>query len=106
MRPSRSAGRLSGVVALCLPMVAPVLVFAGAVVYGLTLGEIAATLLLIPPGVSTLGLRLYDALHMGNTGSAALAAVFMAALLVIPAALGAAWALRRARSAPGAVPGA
>jgi iron(III) transport system permease protein len=66
-----------------LPLLAPGLIAAAALVGSLSLGEVGATLLVLPPGRSTLALRIYDYLHYGASETVAgLALVlFLLALL-------------------------
>jgi len=48
-----------------LPLMAPGLIAAASLVFALTLGELGATLIVIPPGQNTLSLRIYNYLHYG-----------------------------------------
>jgi iron(III) transport system permease protein len=73
-----------------LPLVAPGLLAAGALVFALTLGELGATLLVTPPGRSTLTIRIYNYLHYG--GSAEVATLCLVMLLIGLAAGLTAWA--------------
>ncbi len=50
-----------------LPMVLPGIVASMAIVFALTVGELGATLLVTPPGHSTLTIRIYNYLHYGST---------------------------------------
>jgi iron(III) transport system permease protein len=86
-----------------LPMVAPGLVAAAVLVFALTLGELGATLLVTPPGRSTLTIRIYNYLHYGGSGEVAALCIVMlgagmAAAVTIWAAL-ASWS-RLARREP------
>lgn len=72
---------------LLLPLHLPALLAVSVFGFSQAVGEVVVTLLLVPPGDSTLALRLYDALHYGATGAAALAGVLMVALLLVPASL-------------------
>ena len=65
-----------------LPILAPGLLAAAAVLFVLTLGELGATLLVAPPGHATLTMRLYNFLHYGASDTVAgLCLVLMAAVL-------------------------
>lgn len=76
-----------------LPQLAPGLAAGAAVVFALSLGELGASLLVAPPGASTLALRIYNYLHYGASGSvAALALCLMGATAV--AVLAATWLWR------------
>jgi len=48
-----------------LPLLTPGLIGAAGLVFALTLGELGATLIVIPPGQSTLSLRIFNYLHYG-----------------------------------------
>lgn len=75
-----------------IPLFSPGLLAAFGVVFALTAGELGATLLVAPPGHSTLTIRIYNLLHYGASGTVAglclmilaavvLAGVFAAAVL-------------------------
>jgi iron(III) transport system permease protein len=63
-----------------LPMLAPGMVAAAAVVSCLTLGELSATLLVAAPGQATLTMRIYNFLHYGASDT-------VAGLTLVPTAL-------------------
>jgi iron(III) transport system permease protein len=48
-----------------LPMLAPGLLAASGLVFALSLGELSATLMIVPPGRATLAMRIYNYLHYG-----------------------------------------
>jgi iron(III) transport system permease protein len=75
-----------------LPLLAPGLVAAGCMVFALTLGELGATLIVIPPGYSTLSLRIYNYLHYGASDVVARLCLSVLAL-TLAAGAGAALAL-------------
>lgn len=50
-----------------LPLLAPGLLAAAALCFALTLAELGATLIVAPPGMATLTMRLYNLLHYGAT---------------------------------------
>jgi len=54
-----------------LPLLAPGIALGAAIVFALSLTELPATLLVVPPGGGTLALRLYNYLHYGASGSVA-----------------------------------
>ncbi len=54
-----------------LPLLAPGLLASAGLVFCLTLSELSATLLVVPPGRSTLTLRLYNYLHYGASETVA-----------------------------------
>lgn len=73
-----------------LPLLAPGVAVAAAVVFALTLTELPATLLVVPPGGGTLALRLYNYLHYGASGSVA-----ALSLCMMGGTAAAAWAVGR-----------
>jgi iron(III) transport system permease protein len=78
-------------VQVTLPLVAPGLLAGAGLVFALTMGELGATLMVIPPGRSTLTMRIYSYLHYGATATvtglclALAAAVLAAGLLAVTA---------------------
>jgi iron(III) transport system permease protein len=56
---------LQGAWQVRLPLLAPGLAAAACLVFALSLGELGATLIVIPPGQNTLSLRIYNYLHYG-----------------------------------------
>jgi iron(III) transport system permease protein len=86
-------GWTRGAVKVGVPLVRPGLVAASAAVFAFSLGELGATLVVIPPGFSTLSVRNYNYLHYGASET-------VAALCLISAAatLSAGWAVSRVRS--------
>ncbi|HAE41535.1 MAG TPA: hypothetical protein DCG34_01275, partial [Clostridiales bacterium] len=59
--------RLHGFVSIYLPMVLPGIIAAFLIVFILTTGELGATLLVTPPGRSTLTMRIYNYMHYGSS---------------------------------------
>lgn len=59
--------RLHGFIKIYLPMVLPGIIAAFLVVFILTTGELGATLLVAPPGRSTLTMRIYNYMHYGSS---------------------------------------
>lgn len=70
-----------------IPLLAPGLVVAAAVVSALALGELPATLLVVPPGGGTLALRIYNYLHYGASGSVAALSLVLASGMILAASL-------------------
>ncbi|MBN2147563.1 MAG: iron ABC transporter permease [Anaerolineales bacterium] len=54
-----------------LPLLAPGMLAAAGFVFALTLGELGATLIVVPPGQSTITLRIYNYLHYGASETVA-----------------------------------
>lgn len=54
-----------------LPLMAPGLLAAAGITFALTAGELGATLIVAPPGLGTLTMRIYNYLHYGSTGQVA-----------------------------------
>jgi len=69
-----------------LPLLLPGLLAGASLVFALTLGELGATLIVAPPGQSTLTLRIYNYLHYG--ASDVVAGLCLAMLLFTLAAGG------------------
>ena len=90
-------GAASGFFHIALPSHVPALLSGGACVFALSAGEIAVTLLLVPPGESPLSLSTYNLLHYG-AGDLVAATYFLllcACALLIAAAMGLRLLLRR-----------
>jgi iron(III) transport system permease protein len=62
---------LAGWLRVRLPMLAPGLVAASALLLAFTWNELGATLLVVPPGRQTLTLRIYNYLHYGDSQTVA-----------------------------------
>ena len=89
---------------ITLPLLAPGLFVAAAVLGALTLGELGATLIVTPPGFGTLAIKIYNYLHYGAAPEVAgLCLVMVVATLL--AGLGIATALIRQRRPSGTVAG-
>ncbi len=65
-----------------LPLLLPGLLAASGLMAVLSLCELGATLLVIPPGSSTVTIRVYNYLHYGSSGSVAALCLVMAGLVV------------------------
>lgn len=72
-----------------LPLLAPGLVAGASLVFALTLGELGATLIVAPPGQSTLTLRIYNYLHYGASDVVAGLCLTMALLTLTAGAVSA-----------------
>ncbi len=70
-----------------LPMLAPGLVAAACMVFALSAGELGATLLVIPPGLETVTIRMYNYLHYGSSGAVAGLGLVMTALMLAAGAV-------------------
>jgi iron(III) transport system permease protein len=85
-----------------LPLLAPGLFVASAVLGALTLGELGATLIVTPPGFGTLAIKIYNYLHYGAAPEVAgLCLVMVTATLL--AGLCIVTALLRQRRTPGTI---
>jgi iron(III) transport system permease protein len=64
----------------------PAVLAGGVAVAALSLGEVGATILLIPPGTSTLSVRLFTLMHYAPTGQVSAVCLLLAlpALLTVP----------------------
>jgi len=75
-----------------LPVMLPSLLISATVIFVLSLGEIGATLLVIPPGSSTLTIKLYNYMHYGSGASVSgLASLLGVTVALITAAAWGAW---------------
>jgi iron(III) transport system permease protein len=75
-----------------LPLMAPGLLAAAGITFALTTGELGATLIVAPPGQSTLTMRIYNYLHFGATSMVSGLCLLMV-LTTVAAGLLAAFAL-------------
>jgi iron(III) transport system permease protein len=71
-----------------LPMIAPGLFAAAFITFALTLGELAAMLLVAPPGRATLTMRIYNFLHYGESSVVAGLCLLMAVAALAAGFLG------------------
>lgn len=67
-----------------LPSAAPQLLILLMAVFTLCLGELGATLMVIPPGESTLTLRLYNFLHYGSAPDSAMLTLLLLSCAFLP----------------------
>jgi iron(III) transport system permease protein len=89
-----------------LPLLLPGISIAAAFVSAFAIGELGATLMVVPPGHSTLTIRLYNYLHYGSSESVAALGLMMTALFLGIVLAGFVLVRRRApRGAPGSAGG-
>lgn len=72
---------------ILLPLYKPGLIVAFLIVFALALGELPATLLVAPPGYSTISIRIYNLLHYGGSQSVASLCLIITAASMVAAAL-------------------
>jgi iron(III) transport system permease protein len=90
---------------ILLPLIAPGLFIALAILASLTLGELGATLIVTPPGFGTLAIKIYNYLHYGAaTEVAGLCLVMVAATLIAGLCVAAIVVWRRTHAGTPAVP--
>lgn len=95
-------GQLRTLLRVQLPLALPGVLTGMCLVFALTLGELGATLLVAPPGQSTLTLRIYNYLHYGASDSVAGLCLALAAATLAAGGLGVVflnWGAREARRA-------
>lgn len=66
-----------------IPLLAPGLLASAGLVFCLSLSELSATLLVAPPGQSTLTIRIYNYLHYGASGTVAGLTLVLTALVLV-----------------------
>ena len=74
-------GQIKNFYKIDLPILMPAFIAAFGIVFGFSIGELGATLLVIPAGSNTLTIKLYNYLHYGASDT--VAALCLAMLLVI-----------------------
>ena len=84
-----NVGRARRLIWVYLPMLAPGLLAAASLVAALSAGELAATLIVAPPGHATLAMRIYNYLHYGASSSVASLCLAMAIMAVAGGAIAA-----------------
>jgi iron(III) transport system permease protein len=100
---SEGAGRLAQLVRIALPLRLPGVAMAGLAAAVIAVGELSATLLVAPPGLTTISMRIFQLLHNGvDDRLAALSLAIIGAIGVVSAGLGviAAWGRRRVSQPP------
>ena len=81
------ANRLHRLTQIIVPMLTPGILVAVGLVFALSLGELGATIMIVPPGYATLTMRIYNYLHYGASDTVAglclviIAGVFAAGVL-------------------------
>lgn len=96
------SGALKTLLRVQLPLALPGVLTGMCLVFALTLGELGATLLVAPPGQSTLTVRIYNYLHYGASDSVAGLCLALAAATLAAGGLGVVflnWGARKARRA-------
>ena len=76
-----------GFARVLVPAALPALLAAWALTYLLVLGDLGLAALLVPPGFSTLPLRIFNAVHYGPESFVAALCVALVSLSLLPAAL-------------------
>jgi len=71
-----------------LPLLAPGLLAAACVTFALALGELPATLIVAPPGGSTLTIRVYNLVHYGASGTVAALSLVVLVLALLSGVIG------------------
>ncbi|HNT54749.1 MAG TPA: ABC transporter permease subunit [Anaerolineaceae bacterium] len=77
------ANPIRRLVKIQLPLLAPGFLAAAILIFSLTLSELGATLLVIPPGRATLTLRIYNYLHYGASAEVAGLGLMLVGVLVL-----------------------
>ena len=75
-----SRGYLDSLKGIILPLLMPGIAGASALFFALGLGELGATLIVMPPGEATLTMRIYNYLHYGGSETVAGLCLFMTLL--------------------------
>jgi iron(III) transport system permease protein len=78
-----SRDRIATLTEIILPLLAPGIFIASAVLAALTIGELGATLIVTPPGFGTLAIKIYNYLHYGAASEVAGLCLVMVAATVI-----------------------
>ncbi len=81
------AGPLRRLLLVVVPTRLPALALAYLAAFVVGLGELGASILVVPPGVTTLSIRIFDWLHSGAEDDVAGIALGLVALLVVVAAI-------------------
>ncbi|MGI9456435.1 MAG: ABC transporter permease [Aeoliella sp.] len=96
---SDGAGWASRLLLIALPMTWPMVVAAWLVTLALSAGELAATVLVMPPGPDTLAIQLFKMLHQGADDQvAAMSLVLLSGVLILAAV--AVWLGMQSRKRP------
>ncbi len=94
------AGPWQALVQVRLPMLTPGLLAAFGIAFALTVGELGATLLVLPPGQATLSVRIYNYLHYGASDAVASLCLLLALAAALAGALAALAVLAWSRLLP------
>jgi iron(III) transport system permease protein len=68
---------------VCLPLAAPGILAALGLVGAFSMGELPLTLMVVPPGKSTLIIRIYQSLHYGASQESAIYGLFLYSVTLI-----------------------
>jgi iron(III) transport system permease protein len=78
-----SSGLLHDWARVRFPLLFPGIAMAIYLVFACTLGELGGTIMIIPPGSSTITIRLYNYLHYGASGSVAQLCLLLAGIVLL-----------------------
>lgn len=78
-----STGIIREWIKIRFPLFFPGIFMAAYLVFAFTLGELGGTIMVIPPGSSTLTIRLYNYLHYGASGTVAQLSLLLAGLVLL-----------------------
>jgi iron(III) transport system permease protein len=98
-----SRDRIATLTEIILPLLAPGIFIASAVLAALTIGELGATLIVTPPGFGTLAIKIYNYLHYGAAAEVAGLCLVMVAATVLAGlcvAMTVAWRGRNLNNTP------
>jgi iron(III) transport system permease protein len=84
-----------------LPLQASGLAAAMALVFAFTLGELGATLLIVPPGASTVTIRIFNYLHYGSSDIVAGLCLILVAVMILAGFIGVAFISLREKTGGG-----
>ena len=73
---------LRGLIGVKLPLQAPGIIGAAAIVFAFTMGELGVTLLTVPPGSETVTIRVFNYLHYGGSDVVAGLCLMLAAVML------------------------
>ncbi|MCE7874118.1 iron ABC transporter permease [bacterium CPR1] len=79
--------RIRAWVGVRIPLLLPGLLASAGLVFILTAGELATTLMVVPPGGSTLVLKVYNYLHYGSTETVAALCLLLTLATLLPGAV-------------------
>ena len=103
---SEGAGSLTQLYRVALPLRWPAVAAAAGMAFVLSVGELSASLLVLPPGVTTIAVRIFQLLHYGvDDRVAALALSVFAAMVAIALVITLFTSRRRTHAVPGSAGG-